>query len=144
MSNVLTDWRLALVAQLDANLQGGLFKGQIVSGELDGVQRRHVACVYVPDMVTDGRDVNLSRPVMIVRAWLPDPKTPKRTAPPDPGPVEQLLVDLAACLKAVQVLPEIGPHGLWFFITELKPDRADFGVQATLRAWTENPFAEGG
>lgn len=139
MSNVITDWRKAVMAALDANLQGGSFT--VVAGDLDGPSRdRKLACVFAPPVIIDSANVLFSRPVLIVRAWVPMPKTPKRQVPPDPEPVEQLMVDLMACLQPLQSL-NIGANGLLANVTKVAPDYPDFGVEATLQAWTGNPAA---
>lgn len=138
MSNFITDWRKAVMAQLDTELQGGSFA--VVAGERDGVSRdRKLACVFAPPMKTNPANPNFTRPVLIVRAWVPQPKTPKSTVPQDPEPVEQLMIDLAVCLQAVQRLPNVGIWGLYVVDATFATDYVDWGVQATLEAWTGNP-----
>lgn len=141
MSNVLTDWREALMAQIRANLQAGAFAGDAtVAGEIDnGPQDRNLCCVFAPTVATDTANVSFARPVMVVRAWIPNPKTLIKTVPQDPAPVEQLMIDLAVCLQATQTLPDVGIGGLYYFLTQIKPDYPDYGVEATLRGWTGNP-----
>jgi len=139
VSNLLTDWRAAVVTHLDANLQAGAFAGNVRAGERDGPSRIKQACVFVPTMRTDGGNVSFARPVLVVRAWVGLSKVPTAIEPRDPEPLEQLMVDLATCLQQIQNLPAVGLNGLYFFVTELLPDYDDFGVQATLQAWTGNP-----
>lgn len=138
MSNILTEWRQAVTAQLETNLQSGSFT--VLAGERDGVSRdRKLACVFAPAMATDSGDVNFARPVLIVRAWVPQPKQPKNAAPQDPAPVEQLMLDLAVCLQAVQT-PTLASalDGFYAFVTQIRPDYDDWGVEATLQGWTGN------
>lgn len=138
MSNVITQWRQAVMAQLDEKLQDGEF--DVVAGVRDGKpsRDRKLACVFAPPMKTNPGNVSFTRPVLIVRAWVPQPKTPKATSPQDPEPVEQLMIDLAVCLQAVQSL-QIGIWGLYVVDATFETDYDDWGVQATLEGWTGNP-----
>jgi hypothetical protein len=103
------------------------------------VRDRKLAVVFVPALRADA-DVNWARPQLMVRAWLPKPRQPNPDSPQDPGPVEQLMWDMAECLRAVQVLPDIGGgRGLYSVLTEVLPEWNDWGVQATLIGWTTNP-----
>jgi hypothetical protein len=139
-SNVLTEWRKAVMAQLDTNLQDGGFT--VLAGFREGPSKdRDLAVVFVPPMESDG-NVNFARPVLVVRAWKASSKMPK-TDPRDPEPVEQLMVDLAECLAPIQVLPDIGGgKGLFWNLQSVEPDYDDWGVQATLVGWTENPGSQ--
>lgn len=137
-TNVLTQWRQAVMAKLDSDLQAGQFT--VLAGERDGESKdRDLACVFAPPLRADNGNVNFARPVLIVRAWKASSKMPK-AQPRDPEPVEQLMIDLATCLQDIQVLPELdGGNGLYFFVTEIVPDYDDWGVQATLTGWSRNP-----
>lgn len=140
MSNVLTEWRQAVAAHIAANLQDGTYKGKVLPGERDGVSRENIACVFVPTLATDGSDVNFARPTLVVRAWVAKPKTPSTTQPRDPEPVEQLIIDLASCLQSIQ-RPQLASaiDGFYSFVTQIRPDYEDWGVEATLQGWTGNP-----
>ena len=141
MSNVITEWRQAVMGQLEQNLQAGAFAGNVLAGERDGVSRdRNLACVFASPLVTDGGNVNFARPVLIVRAWVARPKTPAASEPRDPEPVEQLMLDLAACLQQIQ-RPQLPSalDGFYSFVTQIRPDYDDWGVEATLQGWTGNP-----
>lgn len=141
MSNILTDWRQAVIDHLDTNLQGGDWKGRVKAGERDGgVRDRLLAHVFAPPVRADSGNVNFARPVLLVRAWIPKPRTPRNPNPLDPEPVEQLMIDLCTTLEAIQVLPTVGGgDGLYFFVTEISPDYEEWGVQATLSGWMRNP-----
>ncbi len=145
MSNVVTEWRNAVVAQLDANLQGGEFT--VLSARRDGPSPdRKLCCVYkdrtTPRAGTDpGAFIS---PVLIVRAWLPKPLQPRPrghrqpgTAQPDPEPLEQLEMDLWTTLDPIRSLPSIG---VYFEISETSIDHDDWGVQATLTGWVQRPL----
>lgn len=136
MSNILTDWRQALVTHLKANLQDGDF--EVRSGERDGESKdRKLAVVFVPTaFAEESGDVNYARPPMVIRAWIPRSRQPRPTEPPDPEPIEQLMLDLMSCLQPVQTTLVTG---LYFRVTAVIPDYADWGVQASLLGWTLNP-----
>lgn len=138
MSNILSDWRQAVMDQLDANLQGGLFTGKVVAGSKDGAQTDFAACVFVPTMVSNTADIDFARPVLTIRTWLPLTKLALKTTPPDPAPVEQLMVDVASCLQPIQTL-ELDSGVLTFALVKMVPDYPDFGVETTLRGWIGNP-----
>lgn len=135
MSNILTDWRQALVTYLDANLQSGDF--DVRAGRRDGVSRdKKLACVFVPAIVEDSGSVNFARPPMMVRAWIPKPKQPPGESPHDPEPLEQLAIDLMEILEPVQTSLLAG---LYFRVASVQIDYEDWGVQATLTSWMVNP-----
>ncbi len=145
MSNVVTDWRKAVVAQLDASLQDGEFT--VLSAKRDGPSPdRKLCCVY-KDRTTPRANANpgaFMAPVLIVRAWLPKPAQPRPrghrqpgTAQPDPAPLEQLEMDLWSTLDPIRALPAIG---IYFEIAETEIDFDDWGVQATLTAWVRRPL----
>lgn len=136
MSNILTDFRVALTAHLETNLQAGKYKGKILAGVLDGEQKRVVGCIFSPPL-RPAADVNYVNPTMVVRFWIPKPKMVRKTVPaPDPEPVEQLMIDLATTLRPVTTTLL---DSLYFLIPDITPDYDDWGVQATLVGWATNP-----
>lgn len=138
MSNILTDWRRALIAHLAANLQAGDW--DVRSGERDGpVKDRQLAVVFVP-AITEAGDVLFASPPMIIRAWIPRSKQPKPELPQDPEPLEQLAVDLMTCLEPVQASLLAS---LYFRVASVEIDYDDWGVQATLASFTLNPASDG-
>lgn len=139
MSNILSDWRQAVMDQLDANLQGGLFTGKVVAGEKDGPQTDYAAAVFVPTLISDTANIDFARPVLTVRTWLPLTKLLLKTTPVDPTPVEQLMVDVAACLQPIQSLALSDDKALTFALVKMLPHYADLGVETTLRGWVGNP-----
>lgn len=137
MANILTDWRVAVMARLDTQLQGGVF--EVRAGERDGESKdTKLVVVFVPPVRAEGGNVDWARPILLVRAWLPKPKQPRTGAPPDPAPIEQLMIDLMTTLEPIQEL-ELASGALYFFVTEVTPDYEDWGVQATLTGWMRNP-----
>jgi len=142
VSNILTDWRKALVAHLEDNLQGGDFKGNVLSGERDGESKdRKLACVFVPSIQEFAQNILFATPPMVIRAWIPKPKLPKAQQPVDPEPVEQLGVDLMSCLEPVEATLLAGR--LFFRVGSVDFDYADWGVQASLVSFTDNPATFG-
>jgi hypothetical protein len=144
VSNVITEWRKAVAAHIEVNLQDGAYAGKVKPGERDGVSRENIACVFAPPLKTDSGNVNFARPVLIVRVWVGRAKTPAKEEPRDPEPVEQLMLDLAACLQSIQ-RPQLPSaiDGFYAFVTDIEPDYEDWGVQATLQGWTGNPGVRG-
>lgn len=133
MSNILSDWRQALVTYLAANLQGGTFT--VESGVRDGQSfDRKLACVFVPDWQPD-RNVNFARPPMVVRAWWPKSMQPQNVIPVPPDDLEQLAVDLMTTLEPVQTSLVAG---LYFWVSKVRIDYEDWGVEAQLTSWTRN------
>jgi hypothetical protein len=133
-TNILTAWRRLVMARLDEHLQGGTF--DVRGGARDGSSTKKLAVVFAPPVRAEAGNVNWARPILLVRAWLPKPRTPRETSPPDPEPLEQLMIDLCQTLEPIQVLEDID---LYFFVEEVVPDEEDWGVQATLRGWERNP-----
>jgi hypothetical protein len=138
MANIITDWRQAVMTRIDTQLQGGAF--EVRAGERDGPSRdKKLAVVFAPPVRAEGGNVNFARPILLVRAWLPKPKQPRDASPPDPEPIEQLMIDLMTTLEPIQVLDSLASGPLYFHVTEVTPDYEDWGVQATLSGWTRNP-----
>lgn len=138
--NILTLWRQALVAHLAENLPvHSDYPGDwdVRSGVRDGAWKESkLAVVFVPSIGEDGGDVNFARPPMIVRAWLPRSDQPRDTDPLDPGPLEQLAVDLMQLLEPVQTTLV---DGLYFRVSRVDIDYDDWGVQAVLTSFMLNP-----
>ncbi len=136
MSNILSDWRKRLVAHLDVNLQGGDF--EVRSGERDGeVKDKKLAVVFAPPISEWAQDINFVQPLMIVRAWVPKPKQPRSSSPPDPEPVEQLMLDLLEVFD--ETLQTTLVPDFYFRVQRVEPDYDDWGVQATLLGFYRNP-----
>lgn len=141
MSNILTDWRVALVAHLQTDLQGGIF--DVRSGERDeglGVSDEPLAVVFTPK-IRNASNILFASPPMVIRAWLPKSKLPITELPRDPGPLEQLAVDLMTCLEPVQA--SLLPGRLSFWVQEVDFDYVDVGIQATLTSYIVNPATAG-
>lgn len=134
MSNILTDWRQAVMSLLDTQLQGGSFT--VVAGKREGLSReRKLACVFVPKFQPD-TNPNYARPPMVVRAWIKQPRQPKPDAPQDPEPLEQLTADL---LELVQPVRTTLVPDLYFEVAAIEPDYEDWGVEMILASWMLNP-----
>jgi hypothetical protein len=133
----VSEWRLALVEHLRLNLPDRDAKTwKVLSGARDGKSDdRKLAVVFSGGLPVD-QNVNYCRPVMIIRAWIPRSKQTRQSEPPDPAPLEQLMIDLMATLQPVRVtlLETVS-----FEISNVEPDFADWGVQVTLVGWAVNP-----
>lgn len=143
MSNVLTDWRRAVITHLQTDLQGGAF--EVKPGQRDGAVKQAavgkvgLAVVWIAELGELSSDVAWATPPMFVRAWIARSKQPKIDAPADPEPVEQLMIDLAVSLQKVQVNILPPERNLYFRLARVTPDYADWGVQATLASFMRNP-----
>jgi hypothetical protein len=142
MSNVLTDWRVALEALIlttfpTATKQSGDRTGRVVNNDRYSV--------HISALVADA-DVNDARPRAVVRYWKAKPKVGANlaSAPPDPAPLEQLIVDLAAMFKAK--ITTLGVSTLaYFHVESITPDYDDeYGVECVLVGWMRNPMETGG
>lgn len=146
MSNILTDWRLALQAYLEANLplpENGK-AWDIRAGEHDQVEPvrdRNLLVVFVPSFAPSP-DLLFASPPMTIRAWIPKSKQPKPVVPPDPAPLEQLAIDFTTTLQPVRASLLIGR--LVFQIAEIQIDQESWGVQVVLSSFTPNPADNGG
>lgn len=136
--SILGDWQAAVKAQLAANLQSGSFT--VEDGRRDGASKsRKVACVFGDGMPPD-QNPYFCRPRLVVRAWLPLPKQPQAQVPADTTPLEQLLQDVLAALKPIQVINTIdGGRGLYAQNVASTMDEKDWGVEVVLTGWTTNP-----
>lgn len=143
MSNVLTDWRTALVTLLGTTFPAA----EILSGEREGLSRdKDRACVFVLPLTPVSADVNNANPRMAIRFWkkLPKIDASLRDAPPDPEPIEQLMLDLAGMLQPK--LTSLGVSTLaYFHVDSITPDVNDeYGVEVLLTGWMRNPSETGG
>lgn len=143
MSDIVSDWQSAVVAALKANLQGGTFT--VESGRRDGTSRdRQLACVFGDEPMQIDTNPFFCRPVLKVRAWLPNPKQPRPTVPRDETPLQQLEEDLLKTLQPLQSLPSVDSgRGLYAFVSQIRRDTVDWGVEVTLTGWTTNPAVAG-
>lgn len=145
MSNVLTDWRTALVTLLGTTFPSA----EVVSGEpptSDTVQRdKDRVWVWTGPLVADTRDVNDARPRMMIRYLkAQNVLLQNKQEPPDPAPIEQLMLDLAGMLQPK--LTTLGVASLaYFHVDSITPDyRDDYGAEVQLTGWMRNPMETGG
>lgn len=147
MSNVLTDFRVALQTLLAATFTTTNL--EVLSGEQQGgtpgSRDRDRACVFAAPLVPDGTDVNDARPRMTIRYWKPYPKIGPRLAevPVDPSELEQLMLDMAAMLQPK--LTTLGVSTLsYFHVDSISHDMEEYGVEVQLTGWMRNPMETGG
>lgn len=140
--SILGDWQAAVKAQLTTALQSGSFT--VLDGRRDGDSKnRKLACVF-GDGMPAAANPYFCRPTLVVRAWLPKPKQPQAAVPKDTTPLEQLLQDVLAALKPVQVVSTVdGGRGVYAQETVARMDVDDWGVEVTLVGWTSNPSVAG-
>jgi hypothetical protein len=138
VSNLITDWREQLVTYL-----AGEFPDAVVEAGVrpEGPSRdKDRICVFWPG-ISEAGDINYANPTMTIRFWVKDPKTaPLRPTPRDDTPLEQAGWDLMTALQPVRTT--LDPDGRYYFrVTSIVPDREEWGVEASLFAWTVNPAA---
>ena len=138
--NLLTDWRLALKEILHDTFPAA----RIYNGERPSkLSRDQMAiCVFVPTMTEWSPDANMAQPEMTIRIWCAKPRN-QQDSPPDPAPIEQAIMDLAAALQAVLATLGAGPD--FFKVVSIVPDYLDeYGLEANLVGWTRSPMMIGG
>lgn len=144
MSNVLTDWRVALQTLLSTTFVSSNL--EVLAGERSGLARdRDRACVFAGPLVPDA-DVNDARPKMTIRYWKKYPKVGTLSLdeePVDPSALEQLMLDLAAMLQPK--LTTLGVSTLaYFHVDSITHDMGEYGVEVQMTGWMRNPAETGG
>lgn len=143
MSNVISDWRAALVTLLGTTFPSA----RVVSGERSGrAVDKDIVCVFAAPLTPVASDVNNANPKMTIRYWKTHPKISAklRDVPKDPAPIEQLMLDMAAMLQPK--LTSLGVSTLaYFHVDSISPDVEDeYGVEVQLTGWMRNPAETGG
>ena len=143
MSNILTNWRVAIQALLVAQFPTAEVKSEIFPGEMDSISRdKDRIRVFAPPLVPDA-NVNNARPKLTVHYFLELPKISALISqvPRDPAVVEQLMLDLAGMFKAH--LTSVGGMD-YYHVDSITPDRDLYAVECQLTGWTRNPAEPGG
>lgn len=136
MSNLITDWRTQLVAYLKTQFPDAI----VESGRRpDAPSRDNDRITVFWPGIGEAGDINFANPLMTVRWFVKNPKTaPLTHEPRDDGPLEQAAWDLMRALKPV--CTTLDPDGRYYFrVTSIVPDREEWGIEASLFAWTVNP-----
>lgn len=136
---MLSDWRVGLKGVLhDTFPDADVYDGERPSRLARDKMR---ICVFAGDMDEWQPDANMAQPSMTIRIWCPFPRN-QTEVPRDPEPVERAMMQLALALQQVLVsLP--GPD--FFKVTKISPDYlVEYGVEASLTAWTRSPMMTGG
>ncbi len=142
-TNLLTDWREGIQDLLATAFPGVDVQGEIWPGELDTISRDQDRIRVVLAPLTPDANVNNTRPKLIVRYWLTDPKISGLTSqvPRDPAAIEQIMIDLAAAFQAQ--LTSVGGMD-YYHVGSITPDRARYAIEVELVGWTRNPAEDGG
>lgn len=140
MSNLITDWRVALVALLE----GAFPEAEVMSGQrADGPSRDKERIAVFWPVTPESSEVNFINPRMTIRFWAKHEKTQLKSVPADDGPLEQAAWDLATTLQPVlaSLLNETDPAypGFYFRVTQIAPVRDEFAVEAQLLGLWKNP-----
>ena len=137
--NLLTDWRVDVKAALKVSFP----TARVYDGERPAAQLARdatIICVFSGGMTAWGQDVLMAQPTMTIRLWCAQPLSSVEF-PADPQPVEQAVIDLANCLKPLQVTTD-GPD--YFQVREIRADYQEYGCEALLVGWTRSPMEGGG
>jgi len=140
MSNLISDWRTALVARLQTSFPDA----EVLSGQrADDVSRdKDRIAVFWPG-TPEASEVNFVNPKMTIRYWAKRPKTTLKDVPHDDGPLEQAAWDLALALQPVlaKLLNDTDPAypGFYFRVVQIVPVRDEFAVEAQLVGTWKNP-----
>lgn len=136
MSNLITDWRTALVDLLEETFPAA----EVLSGFRSGLSRdRDRIAVFWARTPVDG-NVNYLRPQIAIRFWPKQPRQPRnlREGQLDETPLEQAAWDLTNALMPVRTTLVAN---LYFELAGITPNRADFSVEAQLIAYLLSPGA---
>lgn len=142
MSNVITDWQVALIALLADATPDGLGI-PFLDRERDGLSReRDLGCVFAPKPAWQQVDSNVlfANFFMTVRVWKRFKAEPAQDKPPDTIAIDQLAIDIPTLLEAVQTT--LVPN-FYFWVAQMTTDYADQGVEAKLVGWARNPATDG-
>jgi hypothetical protein len=146
VSNLITDWRTALVTLLKASFPtadviAGEWPetpiGKTSSASASVARDKDRIAVFWPGMA-EAANVNFAQPRMTIRFWKKLTKTALKPVPRDEGELEQAAWDLALALQPVQTTLDPGQR-YYFRVTQILPVRDEHAVEAQLIAWTKNP-----
>lgn len=135
-TNLISRWRLALVDVL----QTAFPEADVDSGEQAGLSRNKDRIrVFWPGFSEAAGDVNFANPTMTIRYWKKRSKAKLADVPHDEAPLEQAAVDLMEALEAVQAAILDEEPRILFRVTNVRPVRDEYAIEAFLFAWARNP-----
>lgn len=135
MSNLVTDWRLAVMAWLQTEFPDA----EVDAGQKDGVNQRDVDLIRVwwPGWARSSRDASFATPTLHIRYFPSRSAKISDTEPRDPSDLEQAGTDLMIAFRDKRSVGDFVP-GLACQITTVtvndKPDQ--WYVEAVLQALT--------
>lgn len=136
-SNLISDWRRALIAELKTAYPDAL----VTSGRRAGVSREQRITVFSDGYREDASRVVVAHPVMVIRYWPARGDTASAESPADPTELEQAAVDLMTLLEARQAQIESAVTDLWYFRPEqalIDEDPEEWGVELRLTGFARN------
>ncbi len=136
-SNLISDWRRALIAEFKTAYPDAL----VTSGRRTGVSREQRITVFSDGFREEAGRVVVARPVMVIRYWPARGDTAAAESPADPTELEQASVDLMTLLEARQTQIESAVTDLWYFRPEqalIDEDREEWGVEVRLAGFARN------
>ena len=138
MSNVLSDWRNALIGVLQTQFPTAEVRAGVRQGVSRDKDRINVFADPTEQTHVPGRIV-VETPRLLVRYWKAFNITPPPNTPADPTPLEQARYDLEIFLRAQQ--NTLGVSGLWYFLvesTKIDEDPKEWGIETRLQGYTKN------
>jgi hypothetical protein len=138
MSNVLSDWRSALVSALTTAFPDA----EVKSGKRTGVSRDRDRINVFADPQPQGHladRIVVATPRLVVRYWKRRSELPPVDSPADPTELEQARQDLEEFVETHQA--SLGIADLWFFQLEtimVDDDPDEWGVEAKLIGYGNN------
>lgn len=133
MSNLITDWRVAVQAWLVTSFPGA----DVAGGEQDGVNRgpKPLIVVWHPGWPVLPKDLSLATPTLLIRYFPTRSKQVSTTVPHDPSDLEQAEVDVMVAFKEKRKGGDFVTN-LACFISSATPNYAPdkWYVQFTLQA----------
>lgn len=136
MSNIITDWRVATMACLQAAFP----ESEVVAGEKAGVNRRADALIRVwwPGWAAVPRDIALANPMLLIRYFPTRSKQPG-DVPRDPSELEQASADIMAAFASKRKAGDLVAN-LACYVKSCVPNYADdqWHVEAQLQSITLN------
>lgn len=136
-SNVISDWRRALVAELKTAYPDAL----VTSGRRSGVSREPRITVFSDGYREQGGRVVVANPVMVIRYWPARGDTAAAESPADPTELEQASIDLLRLLEDRQSQIERAVTDLWYFRPEsalIDEDPDEWGIEVRLVGFAKN------
>jgi hypothetical protein len=135
-SNLITDWRRALISELRSAYPQALVESKRRSGVNKDAQAR--IAIFFDGYDEEAGRVSVARPQMMIRYW--PPRSDIETSD-DPTELEQAAYDLVRLLEDRMKQVEIAVDDLWYFrvvSAQTDDDPTEWGVELRLVGFARN------